>query len=630
MSGIRTILKQTSGLSDDVLVHYNGTLMRQSLGDLARQLATVTRMVNFDTLDLLLADDTLLYDSDDPVSAGDILRAQEISAAFKVAASAATDHHAVTAGGIKLYILAGSDGSMNVMAWGAKRDGVTDDSAVIQAAAYYCHENNLTLLVPGSGYYLGTTTLEIECPVKGSIQRRFAGGATTFVSDVGAGVFAIEIVNYDGRMDGVTLRNTGAGNGIWCKLCGTAVVLKDVSTSTTYTRVTGSGSIGIAFGSEDNPGQQAITGTYDTVNSRDYDICFDMRYYSNSNTYRQLYALATNNAVQPATAGFRVNGRGGTFITCNAESNFNLFLDEQGGAGGAEENTYLNFWAEGVPGGEINLQGSGSLMINPYGFVGGAGNVISIPINKGPYARVMKSKPGGVNISHFSGQGGNMLRNAGFENGLGGLNWGSYVEPSGSTLMGFKSLTVRNTGAATSITVDHIMNYIDLDQHSWMRGKTITMVCFGQAETGVNMSIRGIVRTAAASSLQYATSEPFPDDATGIQRISFNIPEDPALSKYIVFRIYASGVTSGSPSVAGEIAAPLVYLGNDLIDMTPKLATDGANTFYGTQTIHGGGFDEAHLALGSHHLWVDASGVLRIKDGVPSSDTDGTVVGAQS
>jgi hypothetical protein len=35
------------------------------------------------------------------------------------------------------------------------------------------------------------------------------------------------------------------------------------------------------------------------------------------------------------------------------------------------------------------------------------------------------------------------------------------------------------------------------------------------------------------------------------------------------------------------------------------------------------------LQLGAYRLWVDASGRLRIKNGVPTSDTDGTIVGAQ-
>lgn len=36
------------------------------------------------------------------------------------------------------------------------------------------------------------------------------------------------------------------------------------------------------------------------------------------------------------------------------------------------------------------------------------------------------------------------------------------------------------------------------------------------------------------------------------------------------------------------------------------------------------------LLLGGYQLWVDASGKLRIKNGAPTSDTDGTVVGTQT
>jgi hypothetical protein len=36
------------------------------------------------------------------------------------------------------------------------------------------------------------------------------------------------------------------------------------------------------------------------------------------------------------------------------------------------------------------------------------------------------------------------------------------------------------------------------------------------------------------------------------------------------------------------------------------------------------------LQLGSYRFWIDASGRLRIKNGVPTSDTDGAVVGSQA
>lgn len=44
----------------------------------------------------------------------------------------------------------------------------------------------------------------------------------------------------------------------------------------------------------------------------------------------------------------------------------------------------------------------------------------------------------------------------------------------------------------------------------------------------------------------------------------------------------------------------------------------------------GSAWNSQHITLGSYHLWVDASGVLRIKNGIPTSGTDGTVIGSQS
>ena len=44
----------------------------------------------------------------------------------------------------------------------------------------------------------------------------------------------------------------------------------------------------------------------------------------------------------------------------------------------------------------------------------------------------------------------------------------------------------------------------------------------------------------------------------------------------------------------------------------------------------GSQWDGSHLIMGSYHLWVDATGDLRIKSSAPSGDTDGDVVGTQS
>lgn len=65
---------------------------------------------------------------------GQILRIKDTGFAYEVAATDATDHHLTTAGGVKLYVLQHQDG-YHVDAFGAVGDGVTDDTAAIQAAS---------------------------------------------------------------------------------------------------------------------------------------------------------------------------------------------------------------------------------------------------------------------------------------------------------------------------------------------------------------------------------------------------------------------------------------------------------------------------------------------------------------
>lgn len=59
-------------------------------------------------------------------------------------------------------------------------------------------------------------------------------------------------------------------------------------------------------------------------------------------------------------------------------------------------------------------------------------------------------------------------------------------------------------------------------------------------------------------------------------------------------------------------------------------------TLYFTQTTNeikankDGTWDGTHLIMGVYHLWIDATGDLRIKSSAPTSDLDGTVVGTQT
>ena len=84
--------------------------------------------LSFDTVAALLADSTLTYTT---APAGSIIEAGGFR--YTVAASAATDQHVTTVGGVKVYVLAESNG-YSLEAFGAVGDGVTDDTAALQTA----------------------------------------------------------------------------------------------------------------------------------------------------------------------------------------------------------------------------------------------------------------------------------------------------------------------------------------------------------------------------------------------------------------------------------------------------------------------------------------------------------------
>jgi hypothetical protein len=74
-----------------------------------------------------------------------------------------------------------------------------------------------------------------------------------------------------------------------------------------------------------------------------------------------------------------------------------------------------------------------------------------------------------------------------------------------------------------------------------------------------------------------------------------------------------------------------IYTNTIYLDRISSAATEKmAVKNNGTVDINGGAWNSGHLVLGAWHLWVDSTGDLRMNSGAPTSDTDGTVVGAQS
>lgn len=226
----------------------------------------------------------------------------------------------------------------------------------------------------------------------------------------------------------------------------------------------------------------------------------------------------------------------------------------------------------------------------------------------------------------FSNAGRNLVRNAELKGSLAGLNWGGNVAFSGGTIFGQTALEIRDLSPATWVTADHVLDAIDLDIHSWLRGKTVTMACFGHAAPGVTLVLKGAVRDATLHHTDLATSDPFDQAGPGLRKVTFTVPTDPAAARYLALRIQGSGVAPGTPSIAGQIAMPMVYVGSYVQDVQGRTLTDGANTLYGPQTFAGGGHDEAHPILGALHLWADSQAQLRMKNGAPSGDLDGALL----
>ena len=85
--------------------------------------------LSFDTVAALLADSTLTYTT---APAGTIVEAGGFR--YTVAASAATDQHVATAGGVKLYVQPDAEGWRPLQAFGTAGDGAANDTAILQLA----------------------------------------------------------------------------------------------------------------------------------------------------------------------------------------------------------------------------------------------------------------------------------------------------------------------------------------------------------------------------------------------------------------------------------------------------------------------------------------------------------------
>lgn len=117
---------------------------------------------------------------------------------------------------------------------------------------------------------------------------------------------------------------------------------------------------------------------------------------------------------------------------------------------------------------------------------------------------------------------------------------------------------------------------------------------------------------------------------TTITRLAAGVMEVASWRATGQIRANTAGGASGT-AYLGNIGAGTVGLqfGSDV-----HLYRSGANILAlptgDSFGLGGGTWDTGTLRLGAYHLWVDSTGDLRIKNGAPTSDTDGTVVGSQT
>lgn len=126
-------------------------------------------VVRRDNAAAVIADTAMGYTSGASVqvSAGQYVLTTAEGFAYEVAASGATDHHLTTAGGVKLYVLPGADGGVNVAALGA--DGIGDETSLFEDAALIAEAAGGVVVIPFSTFSVSTAGADAKgCAIIGS------------------------------------------------------------------------------------------------------------------------------------------------------------------------------------------------------------------------------------------------------------------------------------------------------------------------------------------------------------------------------------------------------------------------------------------------------------------------------
>jgi hypothetical protein len=132
----------------------------------------------------------------------------------------------------------------------------------------------------------------------------------------------------------------------------------------------------------------------------------------------------------------------------------------------------------------------------------------------------------------------------------------------------------------------------------------------------------------------------FVGDCSWVQDENGNIMHRPTFKQYPFFEAPSSTVPVLAGRVTGDTEPSVLIKPNGIefgaggsspTDITFVRAAANVGGMASGDSFHlDGTWNGGHLILGTQHIWADSTGDIRIKDGAPTSDTDGVVLGTQS
>lgn len=590
-----------------------------------------------DDVAALLADTTLTYTGAQPgtVAAGDIIRTQAEGFSYQVAASGASDHHVITAGGVKLYVLPNSDGEVNVRAFGTAGDGVADDTAAFTKAL----ATQRDVFVPNGTYLITDTLTATWQRLRGQ-----NGNRTTLKFNHTNGDFAVKVLTgergggierltIDAAVDGLkglNLRGTvisktdqvfinnftqiamqlgdtpGLGGIYWSKVSGVRIRMDSDKNGVTGVLIDG----GAIPGSNDNLLENIVIG---------------------GNYQRALHIKGIGNTV--------VNGT--IELTRGNENVLSLVYIE--GSGNRVQDMYVE--PIGTPPATIIEFGSNSSgnEVEVWPQFAPLTNVSAAIVDTGAHNKVKFKRVGGnFKIGPEAENSDNLVINSNFavwrdaNNPRGWLFGSARVSRVAAALAGEPNI-LRMTESATHSTIQYYLNDyftstsggdpLDLE---YIRGKPVIAGVWCRTSIagagGIRFENQGGVTNAFGTDTHSGSGN------WELLIAHRQVPEASTRS-WIELRSHPT-----NSNITGEVdfRDPFIVIGTEIPYFMPRPLNDSGGQMFGDLEFPLDAVDKGRggiIRLGASYLWADTTGKLRIGTTRPTNatwDSAGVVVGTQT